>query len=171
MTSPTGKIKISPSQRLVLQNLADGKKWDAHISGRSAYGGATATMASLTKHGLIQSGQITDAGRRALGQDAVASSASGKNTDMKTLGQIAHEKGEQVAGWSRRWIHMSQGQRDEWEAIALAVAETVKQGAADACRDIGMKHQQVDGAYAAGQKAGAFECAEMLLLPVAAPSS
>ena len=40
----------------------------------------------------------------------------------KTLGQIAHEAGEKAGGWSRKWEHMGDGQRAEWEAIAEAVA-------------------------------------------------
>lgn len=32
----------------------------------------------------------------------------------------------------------------------------------EVCREIGAKHQQDDGTYAAGKKAGAFECAESL---------
>ena len=68
MTTVPKKKKISEPQRRILQNLADGKKWDDHISGRSSYGGATATMFALTKHGLIMGGQITDAGRQALAE-------------------------------------------------------------------------------------------------------
>ncbi|MEM8519489.1 hypothetical protein [Janthinobacterium sp. CAN_S7] len=32
------------------------------------------------------------------------------------------------------------------------------------CREIGEKHQQNEGTYAAGKKAGAFECADALML-------
>lgn len=43
------------------------------------------------------------------------------------------------------------------EAVRRAVAN-----GADACEQIAMMHQQTDGTYAAGKKAGAFECAEAL---------
>lgn len=75
MKSSPKKTKVSPAQRLVLQNLAEGKKWDAHISGRSTYGGATSTMHSLTKHGLIKAGQITEEGRKAIATPSVADGA------------------------------------------------------------------------------------------------
>lgn len=53
MTAPAKKIKLSAPQKLVLQNLVAGKSWDAHISGRSSYGGANSTLLSLTKNGLL----------------------------------------------------------------------------------------------------------------------
>lgn len=40
---------------------------------------------------------------------------------MKTLGQVAHEKGEEIGSWKRRWIDMSSDQKEEWEQIARAV--------------------------------------------------
>lgn len=43
------------------------------------------------------------------------------------------------------------------EAARRAVANS-----ADACEQIAMKHQQTEDTYAAGKKAGAFECAETL---------
>ncbi|MYM92448.1 hypothetical protein [Duganella vulcania] len=67
MTTTAKKIKLSPSQRRVLQNVSEGRSWDSHITGRSAYGGATATLNSLTKHGLLKNCQITDLGRVVLG--------------------------------------------------------------------------------------------------------
>jgi hypothetical protein len=75
VTLSTKNIKTSPSQRLVLQSLADGKKWDAHISGRSTYGGATATMYALTKHGLIKAGKIAEAGLQALAPESTEDGA------------------------------------------------------------------------------------------------
>ena len=41
----------------------------------------------------------------------------------KTLGQIAHETGELVGNWQRRWSNMTTGHRAEWEAIAEAVID------------------------------------------------
>ena len=41
----------------------------------------------------------------------------------KTLGQIAHETGELVGHWERRWSNMSDKQQAEWEAIAEAVID------------------------------------------------
>lgn len=80
----------------------------------------------------------------------------------RTLGQIAHDAGEKTGRWQRSWANMPESQRAEWEALAQAVAAEVKDGCAAACEEIALKHQQVEGPYAAGKKAGAFECAETL---------
>ncbi|KWA84115.1 hypothetical protein WL29_22380 [Burkholderia ubonensis] len=58
--------KLSEAQLRILRNLDVGQPWDAHISGRSAYGGATATVHSLNKLGYMANWRITDAGRAAL---------------------------------------------------------------------------------------------------------
>lgn len=39
----------------------------------------------------------------------------------KTLGQVAHEAGEQHDGWARRWGNCSNPQKDAFELIAQAV--------------------------------------------------
>lgn len=48
----------------------------------------------------------------------------------KSLGQVAHETGERVGRWTRRWSDMGPAQRDEWERIAQAVAAAVREQAA-----------------------------------------
>ena len=58
--------KLSEAQLRILRNLDAGQPWDAHISGRSAYGGATATVHSLTRLGYMANWRITDAGRAVL---------------------------------------------------------------------------------------------------------
>jgi hypothetical protein len=40
--------------------------------------------------------------------------------------------------------------------------KTEREACAKVCAEIAMKHQQEEGTYAAGKKAGAFECAETL---------
>ncbi len=80
----------------------------------------------------------------------------------RTLGQIAHDAGEKAGLWQRRWANMPESQRAEWELLAQAVAAEVKAECAATCDKIALKHQQAEGSYAAGKKAGAFECAEML---------
>ncbi|WP_238925130.1 hypothetical protein [Achromobacter insuavis] len=57
---------LTANQRRVLENLAAGRRADAHCSGRSEFGGLTATMASLRRAGLVDAGGITHAGRWAL---------------------------------------------------------------------------------------------------------
>lgn len=47
-------------------------------------------------------------------------------SDKKSLGQIAHEAGERICGWARRWDGMSESQRQEWEQIAEAVVAAVQ---------------------------------------------
>lgn len=47
----------------------------------------------------------------------------------KSLGRIAHETGERVGGWARRWSDMGPGQREDWEQIAQAVAAAVREQA------------------------------------------
>ena len=42
---------------------------------------------------------------------------------IKTLGQVAHEKGEEIGAWERRWDRMPIHQRDDWEQIAKAVID------------------------------------------------
>lgn len=44
----------------------------------------------------------------------------------KTLGQIAHEAGEQAGKWERKWPNLSSRQKVEWEEIADTVAEHVR---------------------------------------------
>lgn len=65
-TKTKGARAITSTQLRMLRNIADGRGWDADLSGRSQYGGATATKQSLHKRGLLQNGQLTDAGRDAL---------------------------------------------------------------------------------------------------------
>lgn len=64
---------------------------------------------------------------------AAANTEKGRKM-KKTLGQIAHEAGEKAGGWSRKWEHLGDAQRAEWEAIAEAVAEQVKKKKATAGR-------------------------------------
>lgn len=67
--------KPSEAQLRILRNLAAGLPWDAHISGRSAYGGATATVHSLTRLGYMANWRITDAGRAVVNGTQVDTSA------------------------------------------------------------------------------------------------
>lgn len=60
--------KLTPAQREVLTNLATGRRWDAHLSGRSAYGGARSTLMSLQRRGYMKAGVITQEGRNALAE-------------------------------------------------------------------------------------------------------
>jgi hypothetical protein len=64
--APEKPHKLSPAQRRVLENLVGGRRWDAHLSGRTGYGGATSTLMALQRLGYIKTGQITAAGRQAL---------------------------------------------------------------------------------------------------------
>lgn len=57
---------------------------------------------------------------------------------QKTLGQIAHEAGERIGAWSRTWAHMGQGQRDDWEVVAAAVAAAEREACARLCEDMGI---------------------------------
>ena len=43
-------------------------------------------------------------------------------------------------------------------AVAKEFARLVRVAAAAECEEIALRHHQVDGAYAAGKKAGALEC-------------
>ncbi|MFQ1062195.1 hypothetical protein [Bordetella trematum] len=58
--------RLTQNQRRVLENLAAGRSADSHCFGRSAFGGLTATIASLHRSGLIDRDGITDAGRSAI---------------------------------------------------------------------------------------------------------
>lgn len=60
------KHKLTPSQIAMLESLAAGRSWDWHLSGRSAYGGAYATVRKLRSLGFMGGNSITDAGRAAL---------------------------------------------------------------------------------------------------------
>jgi hypothetical protein len=60
------KHKLTPAQRLMLSGLAEGRPWDWHVSGRSAYGGAQGTVYKLRNLGYMVNFDITDAGRIAL---------------------------------------------------------------------------------------------------------
>lgn len=41
----------------------------------------------------------------------------------KTFGRVAHDAVARAGGWSPRWQHMSNEQKQQWEAIASAVIE------------------------------------------------
>ncbi|WP_126223288.1 hypothetical protein [Burkholderia ambifaria] len=61
------KHRLTEAQKAVLRNLEAGLPWDSHLSGRSAYGGARATVQVLKRLGYMAAGGIiTDAGRAAL---------------------------------------------------------------------------------------------------------
>lgn len=62
--------KLTPSQIAMLGSLAAGHPWDWHLSGRSAYGGAQATVHKLRALGYMAGNSITDAGRAALNNSA-----------------------------------------------------------------------------------------------------
>lgn len=48
-----------------------------------------------------------------------------------------------------------------FKAMRAAMA-TEREACATACDEIALRHQQTEGTYAAGKKAGAFECADAL---------
>jgi len=50
------------------------------------------------------------------------------------------------------------------EAVELVEVRAERERCSQVCREIGERHQQEEGTYAAGKKAGAFECAEHLLV-------
>lgn len=60
------KHKLTQAQRLMLTNLAEGRTWDSHLSGRSAFGGARATVRVLKNLGYMANGELTELGRAAL---------------------------------------------------------------------------------------------------------
>lgn len=65
MNSP----KPSVAQLRVLRSLKNGLTADAHLSGRSEYGGLSGTIMVLRRRGWIETNQetvITDAGRAVL---------------------------------------------------------------------------------------------------------
>jgi len=51
---------------------------------------------------------------------------------------------------------------DVIERFAYLVAKHTQEQCAKKCEKIAIKHWQEEGTYAAGKKAGAFECAEYL---------
>ena len=68
-------LRLSDAQLLMLLSVAAGRSYTAHLSGRSAHGGATGTLASLVRRGLVQPAgpanlrvawELTEAGRRAI---------------------------------------------------------------------------------------------------------
>jgi len=76
---------------------------------------------------------------------------------MRTVEQIAEQL---VADWQAAGKIPPMA----WDFRGFA-AEAARQAfalSADACNQIALKHQQTEGSYAAGKKAGAFECAEAL---------
>jgi hypothetical protein len=50
----------------MLRNIAEGRQATYGLTGRSAHGGASGTLAALHRHGLLIDGQLTPAGRQAL---------------------------------------------------------------------------------------------------------
>lgn len=59
--------KLTPAQAAMLRNERDGKPLCAGLVGRSAHGGATWTMQSLQRRGLLRrQGGLTPAGEAAL---------------------------------------------------------------------------------------------------------
>lgn len=73
----------------------------------------------------------------------------------QTPKQIAEQL---VADWSDKISPIAW----DWRGFAEVAARRAMVTAADTCEQIAMKHQQAEGSYAAGKKAGAFECAETL---------
>jgi len=63
-TQPTHKL--TDAQKAILQNLAAGRPWNWHLSGRSAHGGAHSTVRVLYRLGYMVDWRITEAGRAAL---------------------------------------------------------------------------------------------------------
>lgn len=76
---------------------------------------------------------------------------------MQTPDQIAEQL---VADWQA--AEKMPPMAWDFRGFAAEAARRAVANGAGACDEIAMKHQQADGAYAAGKKAGAFECAEAL---------
>lgn len=55
--------RLSSSQMHMLRNLVAGRKATAGLTGKSAHGGATQTLVSLHRRGLMENLEITEAGR------------------------------------------------------------------------------------------------------------
>lgn len=70
--------------------------------------------------------------------------------------------------WAKTWQKTGQpavfdaAMRELAEKAWNTASEVTKDACADACEAIAFKHQQTEGSYAAGKKAGALECAEAL---------
>jgi hypothetical protein len=62
-------MKMTPSKKNMLTNIADGKAPTHGLSGKSAFGGATGTWASLHRDGLLKDGDITPDGLAAIGRE------------------------------------------------------------------------------------------------------
>lgn len=66
--------------------------------------------------------------------------------------------------WAKEWKPTAQPA--VFDAAMRELAEKAWRAAmaagAVACEEIALKHQQTEGTYAAGKKAGAFECAQAL---------
>lgn len=64
---PARKPRLTDAGAALLRNRVNGRHLYAHISGMSACGGATGTVAALRRHGwLTRDDEITDDGRAAL---------------------------------------------------------------------------------------------------------
>lgn len=64
-----GRRKPNRAQKSALRTLAQGKRLETQFGGRAAHGALAGTVATLRARGWIdQWGQITPAGREALGE-------------------------------------------------------------------------------------------------------
>lgn len=76
---------------------------------------------------------------------------------MPTVEQVAEQL---VADWQ------AEGKMPplawDFRGFAAEAARRAIANGANACDQIALKHQQTESTYAAGKKAGAFECAEAL---------
>lgn len=72
MTAAQHTPRPTASQLAVLKNLAAGRSAGAHLRGRSAMGGLTRTLGTMSRRGWIDgsvySPRLSDAGRAALAQ-------------------------------------------------------------------------------------------------------
>jgi hypothetical protein len=58
---------MSPTKRRILQNMADGLRWNLDLDGQHQAGGVSGVLSSLYKLGYVTNDwKITDAGRVAL---------------------------------------------------------------------------------------------------------
>lgn len=62
--------KPTPAQRRALENLAAGRRADAHCRTRSDHGGMSATLVCLHQSGWMDGDGITAAGRAAIAAQA-----------------------------------------------------------------------------------------------------
>ncbi len=132
-TTPNKVHKLSPAQRLVLTNLADGRPWDAHVTDRRAYGGARTTFLSLQGHGYIQTGTLTAKGWEALGHPAGHSRRAPADPDDLDVSPTAPAA---CIGCGCTDSHACYDERDGGPCYWVRVDRTARLGVCSTCREL-----------------------------------